>query len=175
MEPPVLDPVAHARRIGPPVDGRGPSPLGSAAWSRLAPQRTDRAQGWGRAAAYTDPIRTVGWPEMLDQGLAGFVLQLLECGSADHDRQALGLGFQAAGAFAHNAEHDFSHQGYRSRCGSILGRLARSCWCGGIRGTGRGGTRRRSPKRQPRPRPTTPARRLSRGQRAHAPDRGCSG
>jgi hypothetical protein len=34
----------------------------------------------------------MGWAEVIDQGLAGFMVQLLKGGSADLDRQAVGLG-----------------------------------------------------------------------------------
>jgi hypothetical protein len=36
----------------------------------------------------------VGWAKVLDQRLTGFVLQLLEAGGSDADRQAVGLSFQ---------------------------------------------------------------------------------
>jgi hypothetical protein len=57
--------------------------------------------------------------EVFDQGLTGFVLQLLESRGCDADRQsyscgegcAYGLGFQVAGAFSQNAEHDLTHAG----------------------------------------------------------------
>ena len=52
----------------------------------------------------------MGLAQVLDQGLAGLVLQLLEAGSADLDWQALGLGFQLASAVSQNAEHDFAHR-----------------------------------------------------------------
>jgi hypothetical protein len=38
----------------------------------------------------------MGRPQVLDQGLAGLVLQLLEGRSTDVDRQGFGLGFQVA-------------------------------------------------------------------------------
>jgi hypothetical protein len=53
----------------------------------------------------------VGWSHVFDQSLAGLVLQLLKCGRGDEDGQGFGLGFQVAGAFSQNAEHDFSHGG----------------------------------------------------------------
>ncbi len=53
----------------------------------------------------------MGPAQVLDQGLTGLVLQLLEGGSADVDRQGFGLGFQVAGAFSQNAEHDLTHAG----------------------------------------------------------------
>jgi hypothetical protein len=57
--------------------------------------------------------------EVFDQGLTGFVLKLLESRGCDADRQghscgegcAYGLGFQVAGAFSQNAEHDLTHGG----------------------------------------------------------------
>jgi len=49
--------------------------------------------------------------QVLDQSLTGLVLQLLEGGSADVDRQAFGLSLQVAGAFSQNAEHDLTHAG----------------------------------------------------------------
>ena len=59
----------------------------------------------------------MGRAQVLDQGLAGLVLQLLKCGRGDADGQghscgegcAYGLGLQVAGAFSQNAEHDLSH------------------------------------------------------------------
>jgi hypothetical protein len=73
----------------------------------------------------------MGWPQVLDQGLAGLVLQLLERRRGDADGQghscgegcAYGLGFQVAGAFSLQAEHDLSHAGYLLLSGSILGLL----------------------------------------------------
>jgi hypothetical protein len=61
----------------------------------------------------------VGWPQVLDQGITGLVLQLLERRRGDADGQgyscgegcAYGLGFQVAGAFSQNAEHDLTHAG----------------------------------------------------------------
>jgi hypothetical protein len=53
----------------------------------------------------------MGLTEMPDQGLPGLVLQLLESGSADGERQGFGLGFQVAGAFRQNAEHNLTHAG----------------------------------------------------------------
>jgi hypothetical protein len=49
------------------------------------------------------------WSQVLDQGLTGLVLELLKRGSTDVDRQAISLGFQVAGAFSLNAEHDLAH------------------------------------------------------------------
>jgi hypothetical protein len=60
---------------------------------------------------------------MFDQGLTGLVLQLLERRGGDADGQGVGLGFQVAGAFSHNAEHDLSHAGVSPFSGSILGLL----------------------------------------------------
>ena len=51
----------------------------------------------------------MGLAQVLDQGLPGLVLQLLEGGSADLDRQAFGLGFQLASAVSQNAEHNLAH------------------------------------------------------------------
>jgi hypothetical protein len=48
---------------------------------------------------------------MLNQGLAGLVLQLLEGGRTDVDRQELGLGFQTAGVFSDNVKHNLTHAG----------------------------------------------------------------
>jgi hypothetical protein len=53
----------------------------------------------------------VGWPQVLDQGLTGFVLQFLKGRGGDADGQGLGLGFEVAGTFNQNAEHDFTHAG----------------------------------------------------------------
>ena len=51
----------------------------------------------------------MGRAGVLDQGLAGLVLQVLEGWSGDADGKAFGLGFQVAGAFSKDAEHDLSH------------------------------------------------------------------
>jgi hypothetical protein len=51
----------------------------------------------------------MGLPHVRDQGFAGLVLQLLESWSSDVDRQGFGPGFQMAGAFSLQAEHDLSH------------------------------------------------------------------
>jgi hypothetical protein len=53
----------------------------------------------------------MGRPQVLDQGLASLVLQLLEGGRTDVDRQGVGLGFQVSGAFRQNVEHDLTHAG----------------------------------------------------------------
>jgi hypothetical protein len=51
----------------------------------------------------------VGSAEVLDQGLAGLVLKLLEAGGLDVEWMALGLADQQAGLrFAH-PEEDFTH------------------------------------------------------------------
>jgi hypothetical protein len=63
----------------------------------------------------------MGWAHVLNQGLTGFVLQLLQGRSADANRQALGLGLNEAGAFSLQAEHNFSHAGVSPFPGSILG------------------------------------------------------
>jgi len=65
----------------------------------------------------------MGWPHVRDQGLAGLVLQLLKRRGGDADGQGLGLGFQVAGAFSLQAEHDLSHAGYLLLSASILGLL----------------------------------------------------
>jgi hypothetical protein len=73
----------------------------------------------------------MGWAHVRDQGLAGLVLQLLEGGSTDVDRQgyscgegcAYGPGFQMAGAFSLQAEHDLSHAVDLFFTGSIF-----DCW-----------------------------------------------
>jgi hypothetical protein len=90
----------------------------------------------------------MGWAHVCDQGLTGLVLQLLKGGSTDVDRQgyscgegcAYGPGFQMAGAFSLQAEHDLSHALYLLLSGSILGLPTRSGGCVRIRGTGPAGT-----------------------------------
>jgi hypothetical protein len=90
----------------------------------------------------------MGWAYVLDQGLAGLVLQLLEGRSTDVDRQgyscgegcAYGPGFQMAGAFNLQAEHDLSHAVYLLLSGSIFGLLSGSGGCVRIRGTAPAGT-----------------------------------
>ena len=53
----------------------------------------------------------MGRPHVRDQGLTSLVLQLLKGGSTDVDGQAFGPGFQVAGAFSLQAEHNLSHAG----------------------------------------------------------------
>jgi hypothetical protein len=62
----------------------------------------------------------MGWAEVIDQGLAGFMVQLLKGGSADLDRQAVGLGVKLAGPFRQNLEHNFTHQRYLCCFSSFL-------------------------------------------------------
>ena len=50
----------------------------------------------------------MGWPHLFDQGLTGLVLQLLQRRGSDADGQGFCLGFEVAGAFSQNAEHDLS-------------------------------------------------------------------
>jgi hypothetical protein len=82
----------------------------------------------------------MGWAHVCDKGLAGLVLQLLKGGSTDVDRQGFCPGFQMAGAFSLQAEHDLSHAVYLLLSGSILGLPSRSGGCMRIRGTGPAGT-----------------------------------
>jgi hypothetical protein len=90
----------------------------------------------------------MGWAHVRDQGLAGLVLKLLKSRGGDADGQgyscgegcAYGLGFQVAGAFSLQAEHDLSHAVYLLLSGSILGLPSRSGGCLQIRGTAPGGT-----------------------------------
>jgi hypothetical protein len=58
---------------------------------------------------HAHPIGAVGRPQVFDQGFSGLVLQLFQGWSADLDRQPFGLGFQVAGPFSQNAEHDLLH------------------------------------------------------------------
>ena len=85
--------------------------MGSATESCWASHRPDAADGSTGAAAHAHPNCAVGWPQVLDQGLTGLVLQLLQRRGSDADGQRLGLGFQVAWAFSQNAEHDLSHAG----------------------------------------------------------------
>jgi hypothetical protein len=72
---------------------------------------------------------------MLNQGFAGLVLELLKSRGGDADGQGVGLGFQVAGAFSQNAEHNLSHAGgYLLYSGTILGLLRRCGRYGRIRG-----------------------------------------
>jgi hypothetical protein len=48
---------------------------------------------------------------VLDQGLAGLVLQLLKRRRGDVDGQGFGLGVQLGRAFAYDAEHNLTHAG----------------------------------------------------------------
>jgi len=82
----------------------------------------------------------MGWAQVPNQGLSGLVLQLLKSGSSDVDWQGFGPGFQMAGAFSLQAEHDLSHAVYLLLSGSILGLPRRERRCGRIRGTGPAGT-----------------------------------
>jgi hypothetical protein len=77
--------------------------------------RPDAADGSTGAAAHAHTHRAMGWPHVRDQGLAGLVLQLLQGGSTDADRQgyscgegcAYGPGFQMAGAFSTSSTRSF--------------------------------------------------------------------
>jgi hypothetical protein len=60
-------------------------------------------------------------PQVFDQGIAGFVLQLLEGGRGDVDGQGFGLGFQVSGTLSLQSKHDLSHAVYLSLSGSIVG------------------------------------------------------
>jgi hypothetical protein len=71
--------------------------------------RTDAAHSNTWAAAHAYPVSAVGWTEILNEGFSGLVLQLLKSRSGDVDGQGVGLGFQVAGAFSQNTEHDLSH------------------------------------------------------------------
>jgi hypothetical protein len=90
----------------------------------------------------------MSWAHVLDQGLTGLVLQLLKGGSTDVDRQgyscgegcAYGPGFQMAGAFSLQAEHNLSHAVYLVLSASILGLPSGYGGCLQIRGTGPAGT-----------------------------------
>ena len=88
----------------------------------MAAHRPDAAHGSTGATAHARPNRAMGWPQMVDQGLAGLVMQFLKGGRGDADGQghscgegcAYGLGLQVGGAFSQNAEHDLSHAGVSS-------------------------------------------------------------
>ena len=56
----------------------------------------------------------MGWPQVLNQGFTGLVLQLLQGRGGDQDGQRFGLGFQveAPRALSQNAEHNLTHAGY---------------------------------------------------------------
>jgi len=57
----------------------------------------------------------MGRSEPLDQGVAGFMVQLLERGSSDAQRGALGRGLKGPRPFAQQLEHNLTHGGGRSR------------------------------------------------------------
>ena len=62
-------------------------------------------------AADTHPVGAMDRTQLPDQRLAGLVLQLLQGWGRDVDGWSCGLGFQLAGAFGENVEHDFTHAG----------------------------------------------------------------
>ena len=133
------------------------------------PRAADCSAG---VAAYAHTNCAMGWPHVLDQGFAGLVLQLFKRRGGDADWQGLSLGFQVAWALCLQAEHDFSHTGYRLRYSSILGLPRRFGRCGLIRGTAPADTsrcfvRRASP--MPTPGVSPPLRLLARCQGAAAP------
>jgi hypothetical protein len=53
----------------------------------------------------------MGWAHVCDQGLTGFVLQLLQGWGADVDRQTFGTGLKVPGALSLQAKHNLSHAG----------------------------------------------------------------
>lgn len=89
----------------------GSNPHHSAMERSRAPDRPDGAQRLNLEPPHQHPISAMGPVQVLDQGLTGLVLQLLQGGSADEDGQGFGLGIQVAGAFSQNAEHDLTHAG----------------------------------------------------------------
>ena len=74
-----------------------------------APQGSNAAHSNVWAAAHAYPVSAVGWAEMLNQGFSSLVLQLLQGRSGYVDGQGVGLGFQVAGAFSQNTEHNLAH------------------------------------------------------------------
>jgi hypothetical protein len=46
----------------------------------------------------------MGRAQLLNQGFAGFVLQLFQGWGIDANGEAIGLGFQVAGTFGHHME-----------------------------------------------------------------------
>lgn len=81
----------------------------SRAGSLQALQRPDQAQRGHVTATDPHPIGAVGRTQVLNQGLAGFVLKLLQGWSGDANRQGLGLGFQLSGAIAHHPKDNLAH------------------------------------------------------------------
>ena len=58
-----------------------------------------------------DPVSGMDRPQVLDQGIAGLVLQFLQRGGSDADGLAFRQGFQPAGPIAQQLEHDLTHPG----------------------------------------------------------------
>ena len=85
-------------------------------------QLSDATHPLGLTAQDPHPVGAVGRPEMLNQGLPGLVLQLLQGGSGDLQGWDIGPGFQVAEAFNHKAEHDLSHGGTSPSRTPSLGR-----------------------------------------------------
>lgn len=79
------------------------------AGSLQALQRADQAHRWDVTAADSHPVGTVGRAQVLDQGLSGFMLKLLQGWSSDANRQGLGLGFQLSRGIADNPEYNLTH------------------------------------------------------------------
>ncbi len=87
------------------------TPCTSAAGGRSASQWLDGADRLRLAAPDPHPVGTVGRPVVLDQGLAGLVVQLLQSWSRDAEGKTLGLSLQVAEALVEDAEHNLSHAG----------------------------------------------------------------
>jgi hypothetical protein len=53
----------------------------------------------------------MGWSEVVDQGLAGLMLQLLQGWGRDAERRGISPGFEVARAFRQDAEDNLAHAG----------------------------------------------------------------
>jgi hypothetical protein len=70
----------------------------------LAAQRPDGVDALGLAATDPNAVSAMGRAQLLNQGFAGFVLQLFQGWGIDANGEAIGLGFQVAGTFGHDVE-----------------------------------------------------------------------
>lgn len=73
------------------------------------PNRSTAAQRLALLPQQPHPISDMGRPQVLDQGLAGFVLQLLVGGGSDLEGKSFRPGLQPARIFRHDAEHNLTH------------------------------------------------------------------
>ena len=87
------------------------TPRCSSTERRCPPRGEAAAKRLALVAMHPHAVGAMGRAQVFNQGLTGFMLQLLKGGSADADREAFGLGFQVAGTFRDHAKHNLSHNG----------------------------------------------------------------